>query len=151
MTFLVKIFNTWRCEHRRSRRSRAVHSPAKSVPVYPNREAFNHCQPLASKMPYTFRAGDLPKLDFDIDRGSDFLAWEKQWNSYMTLSGLADSDAAIQVHALQFCMSRETLTIMENLGLTDAQKADQAQIIAGEHSYSGNSPLKFLTKKQQAV
>ena len=48
----------------------------------------------------------------------------------MTLSGLADSDAAIQVHALQFCMSRETLTIIENRGLTDAQKADQAQIIA---------------------
>ena len=81
-------------------------------------------------MPYTFRAGDLPKLDLDVDRGSDFLAWEKQWNSYMTLSGLADSDAAIQVHALQFCMSRETLTVMENLGLTDAQKADQEQIIA---------------------
>ena len=82
-------------------------------------------------MPYTFRAGDLPKLDLDDDRGSDFLAWEKQWNSYMTLSGLADSANDIKVHALQFCMSRETLTIVENLGLTDAQRADQAQIIAG--------------------
>ncbi len=88
-----------------------------------------------SSMPYTFRAGDLPKLDLDVDRGSDFLAWEKQWNSYMTLSGLAGSDAAIKVHALQFCMSRETLTIVENLGLTDAQKADQAQIIVGLKQY----------------
>ena len=71
-------------------------------------------------MPYTFHAGDLPKLDLDVDRGSDFLAWEKQWNSYMTLSGLAESDAVIKEHALQFCMSHETLTIVEHLGLTDA-------------------------------
>ena len=86
-------------------------------------------------MPYTFRAGDLPKLDLDVDRGSDFLAWEKQWSSYMTLSGLVETDAAIQVHALHFCMSRETLTIVENLGLTEAQRADQAQIIEGLKRY----------------
>ena len=86
-------------------------------------------------MPYTFRAGDLPKLDLDVDRGSDFLAWEKQWNSYRILSGLVGSEAATQVHALHFCMSRETLTIVENLGLTDAQRADQAQIIAGLKRY----------------
>ncbi len=86
-------------------------------------------------MPYTFRAGDLPKLDLDVDRGSDFLAWEKQWISYMTLSGLAGSAHAIQVHALQFCMSRETLTIVENLGLTEDQKADQALIIAALKQY----------------
>jgi hypothetical protein len=86
-------------------------------------------------MPYTFRAGDLPKLDLDVDRGSDFLAWEKQWNSYRMLSGLVGSDAATQVHALHFCMSRETLTIVENLGLTDDQRADQAQIITGLKRY----------------
>ena len=53
----------------------------------------------------------------------------------MTLSGLADSANDIKVHALQFCMSRETLTIVENLGLTDAQRADQTQIIAGLKRY----------------
>ena len=53
----------------------------------------------------------------------------------MTLSGLADSAADIKVHALRYCMSRETLTIVENLGLTEAQKADQAQIIAGLKRY----------------
>ena len=36
---------------------------------------------------------------------------------------------------LHFCMSRETLTIVENLGLTDAQRADQVQIIAGLKRY----------------
>ena len=86
-------------------------------------------------MTYTFRAGDLPKLDLDVDRVSDFLAWEKQWNSYMILSGLAGSDAAIKVHALQYCMSRDTLTIVDNLGLTEAQRADQAQIITALKQY----------------
>ena len=86
-------------------------------------------------MAYTFRAGDLPKLDLDVDRGTDFLAWEKQWNSYMTLSGLAGSDAAIKVHALQYSMSRDTLTIVDNLGLTDSLGADQEQIVAALKQY----------------
>ena len=89
----------------------------------------------SSLMSYTFRAGDLPKLDLDVDRGLDFLAWEKQWNSYMTLSGLADSAPAMKVHALRFCLSRETLTLVDNLGLTDAQKADQVQIVASLKRY----------------
>ena len=75
-------------------------------------------------MTYTFRVGDLLKADLDVDRGSDFHAWEKQQNPYMTLSGFAGSDAAIKVHTLQYCMSRETLTIVDNLGLTESQKAD---------------------------
>ena len=82
-------------------------------------------------MPYTFRAGDLPKLDLDVDRGTDFLAWMKQWNAYRTLSALAAEPAVTQVHALNLCMSRDTLNIMDNLGLTNEQKADQAEIIAG--------------------
>ncbi len=86
-------------------------------------------------MSYTFRAGDLPKLDLDVDRGSDFLAWEKQWNSYMILSGLADSAAPIKVHALHCCLSRDTLTIVDNLGLTEAQRGDQEQIVAALKSY----------------
>ena len=82
-------------------------------------------------MPYTFRAGDLPKLDLDVDRGTDFLAWMKQWNAYRTLSALAAEPEVTQVHALNVCMSRDTLNIMDNLGLTNEQKADQAEIIAG--------------------
>ena len=38
--------------------------------------------------------------------------------------------AAKQVEALQLCFSHEMLNIVKNLGLTNAQKKDQAQIIA---------------------
>ena len=73
-------------------------------------------------MSYTFRTSDLPKLDLDTDRGTDFLAWQQQWLAYQSLSGLSGESAAKQVQALQLCFSRETLNVVENLGLTNAQK-----------------------------
>ena len=48
-------------------------------------------------MSFTFRQGDLPKLDLQVDRGSDFKAWQTQWESYMSLSGLEKESAAKQV------------------------------------------------------
>ena len=45
-------------------------------------------------MPYTFRQGDLPKLDLHIDHGSDFAALKVQWDSYLSLSGLDNKDVA---------------------------------------------------------
>ncbi len=57
-----------------------------------------------TKMPYTFRQGDLPKLDLQVDRGTDFKAWKTQWEAYLSLSGLGTQDQATQV---QVCFSRE--------------------------------------------
>ena len=39
-------------------------------------------------MTYVFRQRDLPKLDLQVDRGTDFEAWKIQWESYIALSGL---------------------------------------------------------------
>ena len=79
---------------------------------------------------YVFRTSDLPKLDLDIDRGTDFQAWHQQWLAYRSLSGLSAKPAAKQVQALQLCFSRETLNVVDNLGLTTDERKDQAQIIA---------------------
>ena len=84
---------------------------------------------------YVFRTSDLPKLDIDTDRGTDFQAWHQQWLAYRSLSGLCNESAAKQVQALQLCFSRETLHIVENLGLTTAQQKDQAQTIAALKAY----------------
>ena len=70
-------------------------------------------------MPYVFRLSDLPKLDLQVDRGTDFEAWKAQWTSYSTLSGLSGEPAATQVQALTLCFSRETLTVVNNLGLSE--------------------------------
>ena len=84
---------------------------------------------------YTFRQGDLPKLDLQVDRGTDFSAWKMQWESYCSLLGLEREDAAKQVKALTLCFSRETLSIVQNLGLTEAQRKDAATIIAAIQRY----------------
>lgn len=54
---------------------------------------------------------------------------------YTTLRPWSDQRPTIKVHALQYNMFRKTLTIINNLGFTDAQMADQAQIIAGWKQY----------------
>ena len=64
---------------------------------------------------YTFRLGDLPKLDLQVDRGSDFKAWKAQWTAYFNLSRLNRQAATKQVQALTLFFSRETVTIVENL------------------------------------
>ena len=80
-------------------------------------------------MPYVFRQSDLPKLDIQVDRGGDFEAWRAQWTSYCTLSGLAGESAATKVQVLTLCLSRETLSIVNNLGLSEEQRSDSAAII----------------------
>jgi len=74
--------------------------------------------------------GDLPKLDLQVDCGSDFAAWKLQWDSYRSLSGLAEQGAAKQVQALTLCFSRDTLSIVQNLGLTEEQRGSVDNIIS---------------------
>ena len=86
-------------------------------------------------MPFTFRQGDLPKLDLQVDRGTDFAAWKQQWDSYVSLSGLAGEDATKQVQALTLCFSRETLTIVQNLGLSEDEQKSVDSIIRAIKRY----------------
>ena len=84
---------------------------------------------------YTFRQSDLPKLDLNIDRGTDFTAWCTQWDSYCFLSGFVNQDIMRQVKALTLCLSRETLAIVHNLGLSEAQMKKPLTIIKAMQRY----------------
>ena len=84
---------------------------------------------------YIFRQSDLPKLDLHIDRGTDFGAWRTQWESYCSLSGLGREAATKQVKALTLCFLRETLAIVQNLGLTEDQMKDTGEIIDAMQRY----------------
>ena len=86
-------------------------------------------------MPYTFRQGDLPKLDLQVDRGTDFTAWKAQWGSYISLSELDKEPQAKEVKALTLCFSDETLTIVNNLGLTEEQQRNVASIVDAIQQY----------------
>ena len=65
---------------------------------------------------YTFRLGDLPKLNLQVDCGTDFKALRPKWSAYFNPSSLDGQPAAKQVQALTLCFSRETVTIVDNLG-----------------------------------
>ena len=86
-------------------------------------------------MLYVFRHGNLPKLDLQIDRGSDFKAWKIQWDAYFNLSGLSTQSDEKQVYALTLCFTHETLTVVENLGLTDAQRKSTKEMITAIEAY----------------
>ena len=58
-----------------------------------------------------------------------------QWEAYRNLSGLAKIDPAKQVQVLTLCLSRETLAVVHNLGLSDEQMKDVAQIITAMRRY----------------
>ena len=95
----------------------------------------SHQQSVMTDLAYVFRQSDLLKLHLHIDRGTDFDAWKTQWESYCYLSGLGQEDASKQVKALTLCLSRETLTIIHNLGLSKAQMKDTAAIIEAMQRY----------------
>ena len=63
------------------------------------------------------------------------MAWKSQWESYMSLSGLSEESAEKKVQALTLCFSRETLSIVHNLGISDANKRDITAIIAAIKAY----------------
>ena len=84
---------------------------------------------------YTFRQGDLPKLDHQVDRGTDFTVWCLQWESYCSLSVLAKEPASTQVQALMLSLSIDTLAIVQNLGLTEEQMNKPGDIITAMCTY----------------
>ena len=82
-------------------------------------------------MTYTFRPGDLPRLDLQVDRGTDFKAWKTQWEAYLSLFGLGTQSQRKQVQVLTLCFTRETLMIVENVGLSETQRGIRDQIVEG--------------------
>ena len=70
-----------------------------------------------------------------MDKGTDFTAWRIQWECYCNLSGLAGQAAEKQVEAFNLCLLIETLAIVQNLGLTNAEKKDVAAIIQALQRY----------------
>ena len=87
-------------------------------------------------MAYIFRQGDLYTTARPPGRRRHrFQSVEKQWEAYFSLSGLDAQDDDKQVQALTLCFSQETLTIVENLGLTDEQRGKTKEIIATIEDY----------------
>jgi len=98
-------------------------------------------------MLYVFCQGDLPKLDKQVDRGTEFEAWKSQWESYSSLSGLSEEAVGKQVQALTLCFSRETLAIVQNLCLTEEQKGNAQSIIEAIQRYIKGHINEFIERR----
>ena len=76
--------------------------------------------------------------------------------SYCSLSGLARETALKQVEALSLCFSRETLSVVQNLGLTNDERNNVMAIIevlqasVGSHLNETVERRNFCCRKQQA-
>ena len=73
-----------------------------------------------------FKQLDLPKLDIQVYRGADFEAWMAQWMFLLQDWPVKEP----QVQVLTLCLLRETLAIVNNLGLSDEQRNDVDAIIS---------------------
>ena len=120
------MFLTWRCEHLKNHATN-TETAEKIRTKYLSSSSYT--------MTFVFRQGDLPKLDLQVDRGTDFKAWKAQWDAYISLSGLDKQAQGKQVQALTLCLSRETVTIVNNLGLTDTQRGNVKTIIEAIQTY----------------
>ena len=80
-------------------------------------------------------ASNLPKLDLQFDRGSDFMAWKSQWEAYSVCQACT---ANKQVQALTLCFLG---TIVDNLGLT----ADQSEVLMRSYPQSSSMYVNRLT------
>ena len=69
-------------------------------------------------------------VDVQVDRSSDFTTWRVQWESYMSLSGLAEESNKKKVQAQTLCFLYETLSIVQNLRLSSDEMKDVTTIIA---------------------
>ena len=78
---------------------------------------------------YMFCLSDWPKLDLQVNKGTDFKAWCLRWKSYSSLFGLDKEEALQQVEAPSLSFLRETLGIVQNLGFTDTERKDVLTII----------------------
>ena len=65
---------------------------------------------------YTFRLSDLPKLDLQVDRGTNFTAWCLQWQSYCNLFGLAGQETSKKVATLSLCVFARDVSIVKKPG-----------------------------------
>ena len=71
--------------------------------------SFLYFDRMMTESAYTFRQSDLHMLDLNIDRGTDFVVWHVQWDSYCSLflSGLVNQGIAKQVKALKLsCLEK---------------------------------------------
>ena len=70
-----------------------------------------------------------PKLDVSLTKGTSFLTWRELWNDYSLVNDLEEIDAKKKVALLRLNMVPETVEVVNNLCLSEADKAIPDKIL----------------------
>ena len=70
-----------------------------------------------------------PKLDISVMRGNSFTTWREMWNDYVLVNDINEVDPAKKVAILRLNMVPETVEVVNNLGLSVADKKDGDKIL----------------------
>ena len=104
---------------------------------------------------FRFRQTEVPKLDLDGGKHG-FATWLQRWEDYTELSGLDLESAEKQSKVMRFCLDDETLNIVQNAGLSEAQKRRPENIVQAIRNYIyGNVNIymereNFVRRKQNS-
>ena len=84
-----------------------------------------------------FHTNLLPhKLDLRTDKGDAFNLWEQRWDDYVQLSGLNDRTPEQQMALLRACLSDDTMKVVLNLELPDADRNVPKKVIEALKGHS---------------
>ena len=98
-------------------------------------------------LPFTFRRSDILRLDLDVDRSSNFKAWLEEFSAYRAVSGLSNQEAETQYRVLRLAFSRDTVTVIDNLGLTDEDRKKVDKIVEALKTHLQGAVNKTLEQR----
>ena len=76
-----------------------------------------------------------PKIDIAETTPTQFRVWERQWKNYRSLSGLEAQHHARQMQCLEMTFLNETLTTVDNLGMTDEERGNPEEVVRRMKNY----------------
>ena len=102
----------------------------------------------ASGVGWLGRATQPEKLDLSTDRGDAFKVWKERWEDHLLLSGIGSMELRRQMAALRACLSDDTLRIVRNMDLEEANKNDITVVLERLEDYAIGQVNEVLERKR---
>ena len=90
----------------------------------------------ASGVGWLGRVTQPEELDLSSDRGDAFKVWKERWEDHLLLSGIGAMEPRRQMAALRACLSDDTLRIVRNMDLEEANKNDITVVLERLEDYA---------------
>ena len=102
----------------------------------------------ASGVCWLGRVTQPEKLDLSTDRGDAFKVWKERWEDHLLLSGIGAMEPRRQMAALRACLSDDTLRIVRNMELEEANKNDISVVLQRLEEHAIGQVNEVLERKR---